>query len=113
MTETLYLSVCSHFRREVNAILAEIDNINIKPLFYPPLCIFRSENQKVISNILDNIPDNCILNLLTGCMIAEKDLSKNQDRIVHLKENSCFYFLLNTEMVDDLIAKGNYLLSPG
>ncbi|HOD54739.1 MAG TPA: response regulator [Candidatus Cloacimonadota bacterium] len=113
MTETLYLSVCSHFRREVDTILAEIDNINIKPLFYPPLCIFRSENQKVISHILDNIPDNCILNLLTGCMIAEKDLSKNQDRIVHLKENSCFYFLLNAEMVDDLIAKGNYLLSPG
>ncbi len=113
MTDSLYLSVCSHFRLEVNTILSEYEHLKVIPLFYPPFCIFRSLSSKMITKTLENIPDNCILNLLTGCMIDKHDLNENQKRIVHKNEHSCFYFLLNSEMVDELTAKGNYLISPG
>lgn len=108
------VSICSRFRKELEAVLAGGDFPGIEGITYPALCAhpqrdLADKQQSVISG-LDEEPTILILG---GCFMANTKpvLHGDQSRIVHATH--CLYLFAGETMIDSLLASGAFLMTPG
>lgn len=113
MSDKLHIAVCSNYRLELNQVLLKLNNSNIVPIYYPPICNRASQNRDILKKLISGIPQDSVMNLIGGCLIkntANQQLSPN---IEIIQEDSCFNFFINPEFIQELMTQGNYITTPG
>lgn len=112
MSSKLYIFVCGYFAREAKAALAQADepHDDVEVIVFPPDCGRPSLNEEKIDELLNGEHDSEALVLGSVC-IARKVSSIQQKRMLHFEQ--CFHMICPHEIVDNAMAEGCYVLSPG
>jgi len=112
MTEKLCIFACNNFFPEVEASISAEGWQDVQVVAFPSRCGRPEIQWQEIESLL---PENCSQILIFGrtCIQSLPGAPSGfpVTRVVHLKQ--CFHLVSATQLVDDLITNGGYLVTPG
>ncbi|KPA16389.1 multi-sensor signal transduction histidine kinase, partial [Candidatus Magnetomorum sp. HK-1] len=110
MDTNLFICFCAYYKKEVEKWQEKNDSQDLSFHFFPAECGRKTIN---LSSIFDNsISANAHIEII-GCNCLN-NLEKGGFLNIHMnKLSQCFSCVAPSKMVDILIRKGNYLLTPG
>ncbi|KIX13227.1 response regulator receiver [Dethiosulfatarculus sandiegensis] len=114
MADKLRIWCCPHFKDEVEAIVASSPLLSSAEITtYPFSCLQIGQNGRGKIDFSSNGSDYRDLIIGGGCL--NKSIAKDLglDLSGSLVPDQCFYLVTSKVLVDDYLAKGAYLLTPG
>ncbi len=112
MKTQLCIFVCSNFFPEVEASISIEGWQNVQVVAFPSRCGRPEIKWQEVERLL---PENCSQILIFGraCIqsLPKAPSGIPVTRVVHLEQ--CFHLVADAQLIDDLITRGGYLVTPG
>jgi len=105
---------CSHYRKEVSTVLSSKAYPDVLPVFFPGVCGHPPLNWNMLQRtLLGKIACDSV-DVICGPCIAGLDTSLPEYHYFNVNGlKQCFYMLANPDLIDQYLANGNYLVTPG
>jgi len=115
MPEKINLFICEHFREETISLLSSTDFIDVNPVYLPSRCARPQLKENNLSSVINLTTTGSSDSILCGCacLSAEDKSFLKREKIRNLDMENCFQMFLGKEVINSMISKGYYLVTPG
>ncbi len=112
MTEKLCIFVCDNFRPEVEACIESENRDDVMLASYPSRCGHPEVSWQELSELASEKTGSAMV-LGRACIssLPHRTELYSDTSVIHLDQ--CFHLIADTTLVDEAIASGSYLISPG
>jgi diguanylate cyclase (GGDEF)-like protein len=115
MTAPMNILVCRHYIRETQEVLKSESHEGIKAHPFAPACAHPQKLSTVKEQIFKDLcSEGCHSILVGGCFLSnEEQLAQLRPPSSIFHKENCFYLFAPSELVDEYISNGSYLIMPG
>ena len=117
MSSSLHILVCQYYLREVQALLSEPHFTGVSVAAFPDVCVHpQAERLRMVERLFGEAATEGRTVVLVGaCFMlqaAEGGFPKDRLHKVY-RSDLCFHLLVNRSLVESLLARGAYIVTPG
>lgn len=112
----LCLLVCSHFKKETEAVLQSGDFDDVSLASFPARCGRPSLTWEELTELLEAAGDCGRVEVIGGCCMSEAcrvNASKTPERLRLHTQEQCFYLFAGKTLTDHYLKHRSYLMTPG
>ncbi len=116
MTEPIRLVVCRHFVRELNAVVRATGYTEVVVTSFADLCMHpQATRRRAAAELMETVRSSDHPTVMLGACFMSSDAVQLREappeRVIF--RDQCFHLLANRRLIDQLMAQGAYLLTPG